>query len=56
MLAPVWLLASVGSDVDGQGAPLDEALGACSLGAMVWPLVCVYAVMSLQIRLAVEAL
>lgn len=50
------LLACVSSNVDGQGTPLDEALSASWRVARVWPLVCVYPVMSLQVRLAVEAL
>jgi hypothetical protein len=56
MLALMRLLACVCTDVDGQGAPLDEALHASGRQARIWALVCVDAVMSLEIRLAVEAL
>ena len=56
MLALVRLLARVRPDVDGQGAPLDEALATLGMVALVRPLICVYPIMSLQIRLAVEAL
>ena len=56
MLALVWLLTRVRPDVDCEGTPLDEALSAPRRGALVRPLVGVYAVVPLQIRLAVEAL
>jgi hypothetical protein len=56
MLALVWLLACVGSDVDGQSAALDEALPAARRRTRVRTLICVYSVVSLEIRLAVEAL
>ena len=46
----------MGADVDGQGAALDEALTAPWDGARVGTLVCVDSVVSLQVRLAVEAL
>lgn len=50
------LLASVGADVDGEGAALDEALAAARNGTGVGALVGVDSVVSLKIRLAVEAL
>ena len=56
MLAVVRLLAGVRAGVHRQGAPLDEALAAVRVVALVWPLVGVYPIVSLQIRLAVEAL
>jgi hypothetical protein len=56
MLAVVRLLAGVCAGVYCQGAPLDEALATFGVVALVRPLVCVYPIMSLQIRLAVEAL
>lgn len=43
------LLARVCSGVHRQGAALDEALPASRLGAGVWPLVCVDAVVPLKI-------
>lgn len=56
VLALMGLLASVGADVDSQGAALDEALAAAGNGAGVGALVGVDSVVSLKIRLAVEAL
>jgi len=56
MLAVVRLLASVCTSMYGQGASLDKALAAVLMVALVRPFVCVDAIMSLQIRLAVEAL
>jgi hypothetical protein len=56
MLAVVRLLAGVCAGVDSQGTPLDEALAAVRVVALVRALVCVYPIMPLQIRLAVEAL
>jgi hypothetical protein len=56
VLTLVRLLAGVGSDVYGQGTPLDEALSASRSRARVWPLVGMDPVVSLQVRLAVEAL
>jgi hypothetical protein len=52
----VGLLAGVCSDVDGQGAALDERLSALAVMACVRPLICVDSVMSLKIGLAVETL
>lgn len=49
VLALVRLLARVGSDVDGQGATLDEALAAARGCARVGPLIGVYPVMPLEI-------
>ena len=43
------------SDVDRQGTPLDEGLAAVIV-TYVRPLICVDAVVPLQVRLAVEAL
>lgn len=56
MLAVVRLLAGVCTGVDGQRAPLDEALAAVWVVAFVRPLVRVYPIVALQVRLAVEAL
>jgi hypothetical protein len=56
MLAVVRLLARVCAGVYGQGAPLDEALAAVWMVTLIWPFVCVYSVMPLQVRLAIEAL
>lgn len=56
MLALVRLLPRVGADVDGQGASLDEGLAAAGCRTRVRALVGVNAVVSLQVRLAVEAL
>jgi hypothetical protein len=56
MLALVGLLAGVGADVDSQCASLDEALATSRLFAHVRALICVYPEVSLQVRLAVEAL
>lgn len=56
MLALVRFLARVGADVYGQRAPLDEALSTSRCCAGVWSLVGVNAVVSLQVRFAVEAL
>lgn len=49
-------LAGVCPDVNGQGATLDKTLAAVGLVAGVRSLICVDAVMSLQVRLAIEAL
>lgn len=46
----------MGADVNGQGTALDEALTASWDGARVGTLVGVNSVVSLKIRLAVEAL
>lgn len=54
--ALVWLLAGVCSEMDGEGTTLDKPLSAILPVASVWPLVCVNAVVSLKIRLSVEAL
>ena len=43
------------SDVDRQGTPLDERFAAVVI-AYIWPLICVDAVVPLQVRLAVETL
>jgi hypothetical protein len=56
VLALVRLLASVRPDVDCQCTPLDEALTTPRRAAGVWPLVGVYPVVPLQVRLSVEAL
>lgn len=50
------LLAGVGPDMNGQGAPLDKTLAAVGLVAGVRSLICVDTMMALQIRLAIEAL
>lgn len=56
MQALVRLLASVCPDVDGEGAPLDEAFVAAGGAACVRPLIGVNTEVSLQVRLAIEAL
>lgn len=56
MLAHVWFLSRVRADVYSQGTPLDEAFAAARRVALVRPLIRVYAVVSLEIGLAVEAL
>lgn len=56
MLALVRLLASMGSDVNCQGTSLDEALPTSGCHARVWTLIGVDSIMSLEIRLPVEAL
>ena len=56
VLALVWFLASVGANVYGEGAPLDEALAAPWSGAGIGALIGLDAVVSLQVGLAVEAL
>lgn len=56
MLALVRLLSRVCPDVHRQGTALDEAFSATGDVARVRSLVGVYAVVSLQIRFAVEAL
>ncbi len=55
-MAWLRLLAGVRRDVHRQGTPLDETLSASWRGARVRPLVGVYPVVPLQVRLAVEAL
>lgn len=50
------LIACVRSAMDGQGTPLDKSLFTRLVIARVRSLVCVYAIMSLKIRLAIEAL
>lgn len=52
----VRLFTSVGAGMDSQGTPLDETLSAAIEGALVRSLVGVYPVVSLQIRLPIEAL
>jgi len=44
------------TDVYGESAPLDERLAAVAVMAIIGPLICVDAMMALQIRLAVETL
>jgi hypothetical protein len=56
VLALVRLLAGMCSDVDSQGTSLDEALSTSRCHARVWALIGVNSVMSLKIRLPVEAL
>lgn len=56
VLALMGLLASMGADVNCQGAALDEALATARDGASVGALVGVDSVVSLKIRLAVEGL
>lgn len=56
VFALVRLLSSVGTDVYSQGAALDEGLATIAVVADVWALIGMYAVVTLQIRLAVETL
>jgi hypothetical protein len=56
VLALMGFLAGVSADVDCESTPLNEALAAACSGALVRSFIGVYPVMSLQIRLAVEAL
>lgn len=56
VLALVRLLAGVRANVNSQSAALDKALSAARDGARIGALVCVYPIVSLEIRLAVEAL
>jgi hypothetical protein len=56
MLALVRFLARMGANMYSQCTSLDEALAAPTVGARVGPLVGVYPVMSLKVRLAVKAL
>jgi hypothetical protein len=56
MLALVWLLASMSPNVNSESTPLDEALAAARGHTGVGTLICVYAIMSLKVRLAVKAL
>ena len=56
MLALIRLLASVGADVDSQRTALDEALTASGNRAGVRTFVGMNPAVSLQVRLAAEAL
>lgn len=56
MLTLVRLLTSVRTNVDCQCTALNETLATSGCSTRVRSLVCVYTVMSLQVRLAVEAL
>ena len=56
VFALVRLLSSVGADVYSEGAALDEGLATVVVVADVWALICMYAVVTLQIRLSVETL
>lgn len=56
MLALMWFLASMGANVNSESTPLDEALSTPGSHTRVGPFIGVYAIMSLQIRLPVEAL
>lgn len=56
MSALVRLLARVRTVVDCQSTLLDEALATVFHGAPIWPLVGMNAVVSLEVRLPVEAL
>lgn len=52
----MWLLAGMGPRVNGQGTTLDKALVAVGHGTVVWPLIGMNAVVSTQVRLAIERL
>jgi hypothetical protein len=56
VLALVRFLARVRADMYCQGTPLDETLPAPHGRALVWSFIGVYPVVSLQVRLPVEAL
>jgi len=56
VLALMRLLSGVRSNMNGQSTSLNEALTASLLIALIRSFVGVYPVMSLQVRLAVEAL
>jgi hypothetical protein len=56
MLAVVRLLTRVGSNMNCQSTPLDEALAATWSHARIWSLVRMNSIMSLKIRLPVETL
>ena len=56
MLAAMRLLAGMGTDVDGQGAALDETLVAMTPSTDIRTIVGVYAFMSDEVRLAIELL
>ena len=56
VLALMGLLPSMCANMDGQGASLDKAFSTSRNGASIRPLVSVYTIMSLQIRLSIEAL
>lgn len=56
MLALMGLLARVSTDMNSKSTPLDEALATTWSHTGVWTLICMYAVMSLEVRLPVEAL
>lgn len=46
----------MGPRVNGQGTTLDKALVAVGHGTVVWPLIGMNAVVSTQVRLAIERL
>lgn len=54
MVANMRLLAGVGPGVDGQSAPLNEALVAILDRTMVGSLVGVYPIMATEVRLAIK--
>lgn len=56
MLASVRLLTGVGTDVNGQGTALDEALVAITPGTDVRTVIGVYAIVPDEVRLAIELL
>ena len=56
MFAPMRLFTGVGTDMDSQGAALDETLVAVSPSADVWTVIGVYAIVSDEVRLAIEFL
>ena len=56
MLTSVWLLSGVGTVMDGQCASLNEGLGATGMSTVIRTLVGVYTIVSLKIRLSIEAL
>ena len=56
MLTTMWLLSRMSTVMHGQCAALYKSLGATSMSTIIRTLVGVYAVVSLEIGLAIEAL
>jgi len=56
VLALMRFLACMSANMDGESTPLDEAFTTSRCHTRIWPLIRVYSVMPLKIRLSVEAL
>jgi hypothetical protein len=56
MLTTVWLLPRMGTVVDSQCTSLNKSFGASGMGTVIRTFIGMYAIMSLEIRLAVKAL